>query len=129
MIDITKKYQTRDGDPVEFITDKGRGEYPIIGYIGDNDTVDVWTQDGKFSPSLDHARDLIEVSPYADWKIDDKILVSNDRDIWVKKHFAGLDCDGLPMSWKYGVTSWSATPKARISWMYAKKPKRIKESK
>lgn len=35
MIDFTKPVQTRDGRPVEIITTKGRGQYPILYYIDD----------------------------------------------------------------------------------------------
>lgn len=48
--DITKPFHTRDGSKVEIISDKGRGEYPIVGYIGDVfRTLDTWTLDGIFS--------------------------------------------------------------------------------
>jgi hypothetical protein len=62
MVDITKKYKTRDGIDVELISDKGRGEYPIIGFIHDDEYVKTWTKDGVFNIGiiLNHL-DIVEV--------------------------------------------------------------------
>lgn len=48
MLDLTKKLQTRDGQPIEIKFTDGRGEYPILGYVGDSKTPDSWTIDGKY---------------------------------------------------------------------------------
>lgn len=62
MIDIKKKYKTRNGLPFYPVTDQGRGQYPIIGYIGDGESVKVWTRYGKYSQAVDgHQYDLVEV--------------------------------------------------------------------
>lgn len=47
MIDFSKPVQTRDGRPVEIITTKGRGTYPVLGYAGDSAILFTWTTDGK----------------------------------------------------------------------------------
>lgn len=48
--DINKPFQTREGKRVEIISDKGRGDYPLVGYIGDHIRhLDTWTLDGIFS--------------------------------------------------------------------------------
>lgn len=62
MIDITKKYKTRSGLDFHPISDKGRGEYPIIGFIADNEDIQTWTKDGVFhiGNSSNHL-DLVEV--------------------------------------------------------------------
>ena len=39
---------TRDGSPVEVITVKGRGLKRILGYIGDEDTIAEWREDGTY---------------------------------------------------------------------------------
>ena len=46
---------------------------------------------------------------YDDFKIDDEVLVwDNDAKEHIKKrHFAGLDVDGMPIAWTNGGTSWS----------------------
>lgn len=122
MIDITKKYQTRDGKPVEFITDKGREPYVIMGYVGDSVGVYSWGKEGKFWVTGEVSKDdLVEISPYADWEIDDRILVSNNGATWGNGHFAGVDDAGFPMAWYYGETSWTSRG-GKFSWNYAKKP-------
>lgn len=61
-IDITKKYKTRDGRPVELISDKGRGEYVFIGYIGDDNSPSTWQENGSFWGG-ESDFNLVEVEP------------------------------------------------------------------
>jgi hypothetical protein len=63
VIDITKKYQTRDGRPVEILSTNGRRGWSVIGYIGDNPTVRTWTSEGRIdvTPWTRHDEDLIEI--------------------------------------------------------------------
>jgi hypothetical protein len=61
MIDFTKPVQTRDGRPVEIITTKGRGHWPVLGYIGDDADVRTWTMDGIFAVTGAHPNNLINV--------------------------------------------------------------------
>ena len=65
MIDINKKYTTRDGRPVRILaTDLKNEDYPICGTYTDNgeEYVGSWTKDGEYSRNgvVDN-RDLIEV--------------------------------------------------------------------
>lgn len=48
--------------------------------------------------------------PPTDWSkvpIDTPVLVSNDGEIWYRRHFAGIDGDGNPKAFFNGMTSWS----------------------
>jgi len=49
MIDITKPVRTISREPVTIISDKGRGEYPLLGYVGDSDDLRSWMLDGAWS--------------------------------------------------------------------------------
>jgi len=61
-IDITKKYKTRDGQDFTPLSDKGRGDYPIIGYIGKANVIQRWSKDGLFCLAIScHHYDLVEV--------------------------------------------------------------------
>ena len=61
-IDITKKYQTRDGKAVRLISDQGRSSYPIIGVVVDSDSLQEWTADGKYTTNgFDPELDLVPV--------------------------------------------------------------------
>lgn len=61
MIDIKKKYKTRSGLDVRFVSDQGPQDWPIIGFIGDDSKPYTWKQDGAFQPRGQHKYDLIEV--------------------------------------------------------------------
>lgn len=52
IFDPTKPVQTRDGSKVELITIKGRGNAPIIGYLGEDISLSRWGLDGTFRPEL-----------------------------------------------------------------------------
>ena len=68
-ISFHKQYQTRDGRPVELLTTSARGDWPVMGYIGGETQVILWTSDGVFcGASLNdgaslNAFDLVEVKP------------------------------------------------------------------
>ena len=59
MIDIKKKYKTRNGHEVTLVTTEGRGPYPVIGYIGMGVLSTCWNKAGKAPWSSD--LDLVEV--------------------------------------------------------------------
>ena len=65
MIDINKKYRTRDGRPVELITTSGRGARPVIGYIGGEEQASLWSINGAYGylHTGVHVHDLVEVKP------------------------------------------------------------------
>lgn len=103
MISKDKKYTLEDGSEFkiyEIYDDRIHGAYKS----GNN-----WIM--LSVPISDNG--LIEISPYADLKIDDKVLVwdtnPNDK---LKRHFSGLDEDGKPTAWYDGKTSFSAECKS-----------------
>lgn len=67
MIDINKKYQTRDGQKVELITTRGVGcieGYPVLGrlYFNGGCKLVNWTNKGEwFNGATGSMNDLIEV--------------------------------------------------------------------
>jgi len=66
MIDITKKYRTRDGREARvFMVDEGASAYPIIGAYKSSDfwIAGYWQKDGSASSASLDQRDLIEVKP------------------------------------------------------------------
>jgi hypothetical protein len=109
MITKDKKYALRSGADVVILE-------VIKGYVfgrhksGNNWDSIRWDDNGAFHSNKEEScLDLIEVSPYADWKIDDKILVWEDTfaDDKAKRYFAGLNKDGSPLVYNNGTTSWS----------------------
>lgn len=66
MIDIDKKYQTRDGRAVRLISNNGTPEYPIIGVIAGQPLPSSWSHSGHYTnprsaEELQHDWDLVPV--------------------------------------------------------------------
>lgn len=59
-IDITKEYTTRDGREVRLISDEGKGDYPIVGFIEEYSIME-WATNGKIimNSKSGYPRDLI----------------------------------------------------------------------
>lgn len=113
MIDKNKKYKTKSGCEVRIYATDGDGDYPIHGAVKykDNDywTLRKWSDKGN--ESWEKLNDLIEVSPYEDFKIDDKVLVWNEgdhEDVKRRRYFAGIGTNGKPLVFVEGSTSWSS---------------------
>jgi len=64
MIDINKKYKTRDGRDVTLYTVTHAGLSPIVGRIDESGVVVTWRPNGRhFSDSIESSLDLIEAKP------------------------------------------------------------------
>jgi hypothetical protein len=63
MIDITKPVRTREGTPVEIISDKGREPYTLVGYIGNGRELDEWAADGAYLTGTKSNNDLENYEP------------------------------------------------------------------
>jgi len=118
------KYQTRQGFPVKIyeVLPDAYGKYAVIGaYFDGSGYLSVnWKIDGRFSTGQDETcLDLVEFSPWADFKIDQKVLVWDKGDEKEKRHFAGVHVNGWPTTWARGRTSW--TEDQRDSWAFCEK--------
>lgn len=110
MIDINKKYKTRAGNPVRIYATDGNSWDPVHGAVKDREgwKIKSWKESGAFLYGEISDNDLMEVGPYDDLKIDDKVMVKDDSDaMWKKRHFAGIGADGKPLVFRSGGTSWS----------------------
>jgi hypothetical protein len=125
LISMNKKYKTRDGRSARIIcTDmKGCG-YSVAALVQSEDCeqMESYTAEGLFwSHNKESKDDLIEVSQYEDWKVDDLIMVrDSDRDKWVTRYFAKVQ-DGIVYSWSNGYTSYTADG-SQTFWLEARKP-------
>jgi hypothetical protein len=62
MIELGKKYQTRDGRSVRILCVDGPDEYwPVVGFMGDRTMPDVWDKNGLFTRREGYESDLIPV--------------------------------------------------------------------
>lgn len=112
MIDINKKYKTKNGSDVVIyavypkqLTKQVHG---ALVYADGEMSANAWYINGTFLADEATMLDLAEVIPYSDWNIDDKVIVtaSNDKDEY-NCYFAGLNGLGQPCVFTNGATSWS----------------------
>lgn len=125
LIEMHKKYKTRDGRPVRILctdrkdpTLKVVYAYEVDGFEG----IACCNLDGSYDEH-ESVLDLIEVRPWDDFKIDDPVLVSDDGLNWSKRYFAGVNSNGLPTAFNDGTTSFTVPHSTHITeWDFCKKP-------
>lgn len=83
-IDFTKPLQTISGENVEIITLKGRGKYPILGFVGEFEHICSWDNKGIFYDKNRPHNNLMNVPPQ---KISGFINIFRDA------HTDELTCD------------------------------------
>ncbi len=114
MIDINKKYRTRDGQPVRVLCTDRAASNPVVVLLGDKQRVVAYDAGGKLNGAGETGLDLIEIRPYDDLKIDDKVWA------WGRpEHFAGVDARGFPTIWGGGKTSHTTPCSGRSSVAHA----------
>lgn len=103
MIDMNKKY-TSDGRPVRLLCIDANGTHPVVA-LHDTGIPMSFLADGS---CLNSKLNLIEVSTYADFKIDDPVMVRDyEGRSWEKSHFAGVTDGGKAKTWSGGCTSFT----------------------
>lgn len=122
-ISMDKKYKTRDGRPVRILcVDLKNQTYPVLALVmkASEETIITCTKDGDYVGNHEHELDLIEISPYEGFKIDDPVMVSDDGNFWLPRHFAGIGKEGRPRAYRNGTTSWSTT-ESSLSWDHCRR--------
>lgn len=109
---MDKCYATRGGMPVRILCVNRKDRQSVVGLATTSeglDCVETWYPDGVYrndkSPS---GMDLVEVSPYSNFKTDDPVLALLSDKTRIRAHFAGLDAKGKPKVWNDGRTSITA---------------------
>lgn len=125
MIDPSKTYKTKDGCPVRIYAVDGADSFPIHGayFSVGSWWPAAWNPSGiyGFVINTETHLDLVEVSPYEDFKIDEPVMVSDtENGVCFKSYFAGVNSKGTPMTWEHGATSW--TTNAQSTWNYCRRP-------
>lgn len=124
-IEKHKKYKTRDGRPVKIICTDRKYVLPVVALVTNRDGHRVLTCYSSKGESFDcmfsDLLELVEVQPWEDFKIDDPVLVSDDEVSWEKRHFAGINEEGMPLAFQDGCTSWSSSEDPH-GWNFCKKP-------
>jgi len=102
------KVKTRNGYPARIICDDALGKFPIVALIellGGEQAC--WYTDEGIDKDDASNFDLVEVSPYDDFRVDDPVMVRDKFHYWYRRHFAGVDRDGIPKVFSRGCTSFT----------------------
>ncbi len=124
-ISMNKQYTYHKGGVARVLCIDGPDiQYPVITVTTCGKVIS-HTKTGQYtSVTFGSVYDLIEVSPYKNFKIDDKVIVWDgssdleDQDIRInKRHFAGISSGGRPLAFVGGRTSYTAIKGiVSISW-------------
>lgn len=123
LISLDKKYKTRCGYPVRVLcVDRKDTVWPVVAMYQKENCEGVSfhkINDGTAWNGRD--LDLIEVSPYEDFKKDDKVMVRDYEDFtWNKRYFA-YEKAGKVYCFENGQDSWTSDNQV-TSWNYCRKP-------
>ena len=90
MIDINKKYRTRDGREVRIYATDGVGARPVHGAVKENDGWHraTWSSNGGFGGNMQFPDDLIEVRP------------RHKRTVWLNVYGRPDDLTAYDYKWK-----------------------------
>ena len=126
MIEMGKKYKTRNGLPVRILcNDIKCVTYTVIAAVyeqetGCESTMSV-TNTGSYIEGEESPLDLIEVTPYEDFKEDDLCVIwSDDKEIEEFRCFAYAK-DNRAYFFADGKTSFTATPLQKVCWSNCRK--------
>ena len=120
-ISMDKKY-TLDGKPFTVLTVTKPGFFPVLGYSSQG-VAHEFTEEGvsfSFCP-------LVEISPYADFVIDEPVMVRDNESLncksldWNKRNFAGVSMEGIARAWDAGYTKWTSGG-LMCSWEQCRRP-------
>ena len=125
MIEMGKKYKTRSGLPVRILCNDFKSDtYTVIAAVYDQKTgcesVISVSSTGSYIEDEENPLDLIEVTPYDDFKEDDLCVVWNGKDKKVFRYFHKINSRGKAVCFCFGQTSfhtYDVTP-----WEFCRKP-------
>jgi hypothetical protein len=110
MINIKKQYKTRNGHPVRILcTNRKTHIFTVVGliYINNIEVSLAWTLNGKYSADGElNELDLIEVSQYGDFKVDDLCVVWNSKSKFFR-YFCKVE-NNIAYCFNAGTTSYTA---------------------
>ena len=120
IVSMDKKY-TLEGEPYTLLTTTLPGSNPVVGHDAEG-RISLFNPEGRRAWSDSGSSNcLVEVSPYADFVIDEPVMVRDyDDHKWRKAHFSGV-VDSHPSAFFSGFTKWSSNGQA-ASWLQCRRP-------
>ena len=126
MIEMDKKYKTRSGLPVRILCNDYKSDrYTVIAAVYDRETgcesVISVSSTGSYIEGEGSPLDLIEATPYDDFKEDDLCVIwSDDKYIKEFRYFAYAK-GNRAYFFADGKTSFTATPPQKVCWPNCRK--------
>ncbi len=128
-IEMDKKYRTVVGHyPVRIICTDQKSDRPVVAlltFTGGEEFI--LSLDSKGYIDSDDCQPYIEEVPEVDWS-----KVEIDTPVWIKRygliyrrHFSGINSEGIPTYWSGGATSHSIDTPSGISQTVAASPSKI----
>ena len=111
MIEMTKKYKTRSGLPVRILCNDFKNDtYTVIAAVYDQangyeSTISV-SSTGTYIEDEESALDLIEVTPFDDFKEDDLCVVWTEETTKIFRYFSHVE-NGAVNCFVLGCTSYT----------------------
>lgn len=95
---------------------------PYSVYIQlNNKAVICFTSDGYYIDGQRHIYDLIEVTPYSDFKRNEPVMV-RDGDVWRRRHFSH-EKDGIAHCYFSGQSQWTQDSDIEVlAWKHCRRP-------
>ena len=123
MIEMSKKYKTRSGLPVRILCNDFKNDtYTVTAAVLEIHGVETlysYTNTGEFLRGvINHPNDLIEVTPYDDFKEDDLCVV---WEITESKEFRYFSHEKSNIAWCFSSGGTSYTRTATTSWTNCRK--------
>ena len=121
MIEMNKKYKTRSGLPVRILATDIESDFPVCAALKSNkneETLLRYTNNGRYFDPYKHEYDLIEVTPYEDFKVDDLCVV---WDVTESKEFRYFSHAKGNLAWCFNSGGTSYTRTTTTSWTNCRK--------
>ena len=116
MISMNKKY-TLFNKPFTVLTVTKPGIYPVLGYLPNGSSYS-FTKNGVLNYG---DTSLVEVSRYADFKIDEPVMVRDfDLEEWTRANFVGVDKLGIAKASRF--CSWVRQSTSALTWDQCRRP-------
>lgn len=119
MISMDKTYKTADGQPMRVLCIDANGVYPVISLCVSGVAL-MHRADG--TQYFDERFNLIEVGPYDDFKIDEKVMVRDtNHEDWRQRLFRGINAkDGRAHACQ--LSSWTKDKRDPSVWHQCRRP-------
>ena len=107
MIEMTKKYKTRGGMSVRILATDIKDKYSVCAAVLENgESLCSFTKEGLFVEGEETNFDLIEVTPYDDFKEDDLCVVWGEEGAKRFRYFSHVE-NGAVNCFVLGCTSYT----------------------